>query len=159
MTQSKLSRRLKAVILCVSLCLAGVYLWFLPMLGMEVRAENPEFAHCFWPWLIFLWGTGLPIVVAMATSWKIAAEIGADRSFTRENSLRMRRISTLAFWDTAYFFAGNLVMGFMFVSHPGVLLYSFFFDLAGICIGVVAAALSHLIYKAALLREEQTLTI
>lgn len=159
MTQSKLAHRLKAVILCVAFCLAGLYLWFLPMMAEETRTVSPEFSFCFWPWLIFLWGTALPLVAALLLSWRIAGNIGADRSFCRENAREMSRISTLAFVDTAYFFIGNLVMGFAFVSHPGILLYSLFFDLVGVCVGVVAAALSHLIYKAALLREEQALTI
>ncbi|MBE5905224.1 MAG: DUF2975 domain-containing protein [Lachnospiraceae bacterium] len=44
-------------------------------------------------------------------------------------------------------------------SHPGVLLGSLVVDFVGIAIGVAAAALSHLVYKAAELKEENELTI
>ena len=45
------------------------------------------------------------------------------------------------------------------MNHPGVLLLSFAVDFAGVAASVFFAALSHLILKAAKMKEENDLTI
>jgi hypothetical protein len=45
------------------------------------------------------------------------------------------------------------------MSHPGVTLLSLLIVFAGIAIAVAAAALSHLVHKAAALQEQSDLTI
>ena len=45
------------------------------------------------------------------------------------------------------------------MSHPGIVLLSLAVDVVGVGIGIAAAALSHLVYKAAVLKSENDLTI
>ena len=61
--------------------------------------------------------------------------------------------------DSGYFFAANLALLLFGMNHPGIFLASLFVEFAGIAIAAVAAALSHLVQKAALIQEENDLTI
>jgi len=160
MKQSSLSRWLKVILVAVTVAGAAVYLWVLPMLGQWMMiTEDHVFDHCFWPWLIFLWVTAIPCCAAVVLGWRIAANIGRDRSFSMENARYMRAISILAAVDVLYFFLGNIVMLFLDMSHPGILLMSLIPDFVGVAVCVAAAALSHLIRKAADLQEQSDLTI
>ena len=91
--------------------------------------------------------------------WMIAGNIGRDRSFCMDNAKYLKWISWLAAGDAIYFFAGNVVMLFANMNHPGVIIISLFVIFAGVAIAVAAAALSHLVKKAAVLQEESDLTI
>jgi hypothetical protein len=159
MDQKKLSRWLKAVVLGVALCGAVVYVWILPAWGRGIAARNPEFAYCLWPWLLFLWGSALPCVWALVEAWAIFTRIGCDDSFCVQNARALKRVSFLAFADTAYFFAGQLVFLLLGMNHPGIFLLSLMIVFAGIAVTIVAAALSHLVFRAAQMREENDLTI
>ena len=122
-------------------------------------AEDGVFDHLYWPWLVLIWVTVLPIYAALAFGWIIAVNIGKDRSFSVENARLLKWISGLAAGDAAFFFIGNILYLFLDWSHPGVTLMSLIVVFVGVAISVAAAALSHLVMKAALLQEQQELTI
>ncbi len=159
MEQKTLSLWLKVIIFGVGVCLLVVYLFVIPMCGTAIVGQNPELHVRFWPWLIFIWGTALPIFAALVMAWRIAANIGHDRSFSNENARLLKHISILAVIDSAYFFVGNLALLLCNMSHPGVTLFSFVAVFAGIAMAVAAAALSRLVKKAAVLQEQSDLTI
>lgn len=160
MDQKSLSRWLKFIIVGVGLCGLFFYLVILPSIGWGIVAvEGPECAYMYWPWQIFLWATGVPCCVALVLAWRIAGNIGKDRSFSMENARLLKYISLLAVGDTAFFFVTNIVFLFLNMSHPGVLLFSLVVDFAGVAVAVAAAALSHLVQKAAALQEQTDLTI
>lgn len=159
MEQKALSRALKAAVIFVGLVLLFVYAFVLPAYGANIASLYPEFSGRYLPWLIFLCVTAVPCFTALALCWKIAASIGRDQSFTEQNAARLRIISLLAAGDSAYFFLGNIVLAALGMSHPGVLLFSLAFVLAGLAVTVAAAALSHLVKKAAALQEQSDLTI
>lgn len=159
MNQHKLSRWLKAVLIGTGVCGAVFYFYILPVLGDGVAQANPEFAFCYWPWLIFLWLTSVPCYITLVCGWKIAGEIGRDHSFSRKNANLLKLISLLAAGDSALVFAGNVVFLLLNMNHPGVILLSLFIVFAGIAVTVVSAALSHLVLNAAEMREENELTI
>ena len=159
MEQKTLSRWLKAVLIGVGLCGLVVYALILPLYGQSLVGQNPEMAGRYWPWLIFLWATGVPCYIALVLGWRIAGNIGRDRSFSGENARLLKRVSLLAAGDTVFFFVGNVVLLFANMSHPGVVLASLLVVFAGVAVTVAAAALSHLVLKAALLQEQSDLTI
>lgn len=159
MNQSNLSKWLK--IISIGVGVAGVLTYFLiiPEIGRTWADQNPEFAYCFWPWLIFIWVTGIFCYIALFDFWKICNEIHNNNSFSEKNAKLLSKISCLAVVDSGIFFVGNIVFLLLSMSHPGILLASFLVDFAGIAIAVVSAALSHLVYKAADLKSESDLTI
>ncbi|MBR0416723.1 MAG: DUF2975 domain-containing protein [Firmicutes bacterium] len=159
MEQKALSKWLKIIIVGVGICGLVGYFLIIPAFGQSMVRDYPEFSGWYWPWLIFLWGTGIPCYVALFFGWKIAANIGNDRSFSMENAKLLKWISWLAEGDAIYFFIGNIVLWFAGMNHPGVVLAMFLVVFAGVAIAVAAAALSHLVKKAAVLQEESDLTI
>ena len=159
MEQNTLSKWLKVILLGVALCGLIVYFIVIPVCGTTIVNDYPEFAYCFWPWMVFLWLTGIPCYIALYFGWKIASNIGLDQSFTDDNATLLKWISWLAAGDAGYFFIGNIVLLLMNMNHPGIILLSLLVVFAGVAISVAAAALSHLVQKAALLQEENDLTI
>ena len=159
MKQKHLATWLKVMIVGVGICALIVYAVVIPECGKTMVAEYPEFADRYKPWLYFIDSTGILLLLALGCCFKIAVNIGKDQSFIMENAKLLKWISGMAIGDTAYFFAGNFVLLALNMSHPGVLLGSLIVDCIGIAIGVAAAALSHLVYKAAELKEENELTI
>lgn len=159
MNQISLSKWLKGIIAGMAVCGGIIYFYLIPYLGKEITWANPEFAYCYWPWLIVLWISAIPCYVALFFGWKIVVEIGKDNSFSRKNAEYLKRISVLAVTDSVFFFGANLVLMMMGMNHPGVFLLSLFVDFAGIAAAIVSASLSHLVQKAAEIREENELTI
>ncbi len=159
MEQKTLSRWLKLVLIGVGLCGLVVYGAILPLYGQSILAVNPDMGNRYWPWLIFLWASGVPCYAALVIGWRIAGNIGRDHSFSEDNARYLKRIALLAAGDAVFFFAGNIVLLFANMSHPGVVLGSLLVVFAGVAVSVAAAALSHLVLKAALLQEQSDLTI
>ena len=93
-----------------------MYFWVLPVLGADFAAAYPEFARCYWPWLIFLWLTAVPCYITLFFGWSIAAEIGRDNSFSVKNAVSLRNIALLAAGDAAVLSsAGNVL--YLFPEH------------------------------------------
>lgn len=160
MKQKELAAALKGIVL---LCLlAGVMLCglLIPSFGRSIAFDNPEVAWMFWPCLIGLWITCLPVLAALGLVWRIATEIGRDNSFCRENAQRLKIICCLAMADTAVYLIGAVIFFFLFRGLPPFLLWCFLAVIfVGVAIAVVSAVLSHLIQKAADLKADQDLTI
>ena len=159
MEQKTLSKWLKLILLGMGICGLAVYLMVVPSFGDSLCSQYPEFTGRYWPWLIFIWVSGIPCYAVLVLGWRIAANIGRDASFSLENARFLRSIAVLAALDAAYVFLGNLAMLFLDMSHPGVVLLSLLVVFAGAAVAVAAGALSHLVRKAALLQEENDLTI
>ncbi len=159
MEQKTLSKWLKLIVIGMAVCGLIVYAIVIPSYGTSLVTSYPEFSNRYWPWLVFLWLTGIPCYATLVLGWKISARIGSDRSFSLENAKALKWISWLAAGDAGFFFAGNLLLLFLNMSHPGVTLLSLLIVFAGIAISVAAAALSHLVHKAAALQEQSDLTI
>lgn len=159
MSQKSLSKWLKGIIAGMAVCGAIIYLYLIPVWGRDLVEANPEFSNCYIPWLAVLLISAIPCYLGLYFGWKIAAEIGKDNSFSMENALYLKNISILAALDSVYFFVANLVLMIINMNHPGIFLISLLVVFAGIAVTVAAAALSHLVKKAADIKAENELTI
>ena len=159
MKQDTLSKWLKWMMIGVGICGILIYAVIIPMMAKTAVDQFPEFSHCKWPWLILIWITAAPCCIALFLAWRIAGNIGADRSFSIANAKLLKWISVLAAADSAIFFAGNLIYWLLNMNHPGIMLFSLLIEFFGIAFSVVAAALSHLVRKAADLQDQSDLTI
>ena len=159
MKQSTLSKWLKLILAGLGVCGIIIYAAVIPMLAEEMVLKYPEFSSWKWPWLILIWVTALPCYAALVLGWKIAANIGADRSFSLANAALLKWVSILAAADSALFFGGNLVYLLLNMNHPSIVLFSLLVVFLGVAISVASAALSHLVRKAAELQEQSDLTI
>ncbi len=160
MKQTTWARWLRVMIVGAALCAAVVYALVLPTAGQELaKIGEGAFAACYWPWLVFLWATGLPVGAALVCAWTIAGNIGTDRAFTRANAKLLRTIAGLACVDSGFFLAGNVVFLFLNMNHPSVVLLSLLVVFLGVAMAVAAAALAHLVMKAAELQDQSDWTI
>ena len=159
MKQQSLSKWLRIILAGTGICGLIIYFYILPDWGKSLADHYPEFSGAYWPWLIFLWLTAVPCYIVLFLGWKIAGNIGKDRSFSAENAELLKWISWLAGGDTLFFFVGNMVLWFLNMNHPGIVLLAMVVVFAGIAVTVAAASLSHLVSRAADLQEQSDLTI
>lgn len=159
MEQKFFSKWLKVVLIGVAICGLVVYALVLPVYGMSLRSLYPEFSNRFWPWLLFIWVSGILCFAVLGYAWKIVTNIGNDRSFTDQNASLLKTISFLSALDAAIFFVGNIVLLFLNMSHPGVVIASLVIVFVGMAVAVDSAALSHLVKKSAVLQEQSDWTI
>lgn len=159
MEQKTLSNWLKCILIGVGLCGLIVYVMVIPMMGMNICSQYPEFSNRFWPWLIFIWVSGIPCFMVLAISWRITLNIERNLSFSMANAELFKWISGLAAGDAGFFFVGNIVLFFLNMSHPSVVLGSLVIEFIGVAIAVASAVLSHLVQKAAVLQEQSDWTI
>ncbi len=159
MKQKELSRWLRAVVV-VGWCGCGLLSFLIvPMLAREAAALSPELAWLEWPCLILFWCAMIPVAAALWQGWRIFGEIGRDNSFCPENARRLRIVSYLALGDTVACFAAMIVLLFLNALHPAVFLLLLAVVVFGAAVGVAAATLSHLTMKAAVMQDENDLTI
>lgn len=101
----------------------------------------------------------VPLFAALWELWRIFTEIGRDNSFCLENALRLRRVSFYAVADTILELISAVLLLSLDASHFVWLPVKLLLMLVGIAMAVACAALSHLTRKAALLKDENDLTI
>lgn len=159
MNQKNLAKWLKIIIICIAVSGAVIYIWILPFWGRDMVGQDIALRMRYWPWLIFLWLTAIPCYSVLTITWKIAIEIGQDHSFSMLNAKYIKRISQISLGTVGLFFVGNLILMFMGMSHLGILLLSLIIDVIGIAIAIGSSVLSHLVFKAAELKEQNDLTI
>ncbi|MGM9661543.1 MAG: DUF2975 domain-containing protein [Oscillospiraceae bacterium] len=159
MRQKTLAKWLKWVLVGVGLCGLALCLWVLPAYGRSLAYRYPEFSYCYLPWLLFLWIAAVPCYIDLGLAWRIVRNIEADRSFSLENARLLQYIAVVAAADAAFFFIMNIIYLLLSMSHPGITLVSFVVTFIIVSVAVAAAALSHLVRKAAELQEQSDLTI
>lgn len=159
MNQTSLAKWLKGIIIATAIVGLGIYGLIIPELGKSLVDKYPEFESYYLPWLLFLLSTGIPCYLVLFQGWGVASNIGRNKSFSMENAKHLKNISMLALIDTVYFFIGNIVLCLLNMNHPGILLGSLLVVVLGLVFCVAAAALSHLIEKAARLQDQSDLTI
>ena len=156
MRQRALSKRLKVIIIGIAVCALSFYCAVLPYLCQKLLGAK---GVSFVIEMLYASISGIPCFIAMFLAYKIASNIGNNLSFTKKNADLLIKISNLAAIDTVYVFIGTLLLLFLVSADPMVIILSFVVIFAGLAISVAAAALSHLVLKAADLQDQSDLTI
>ena len=159
MQKKSLSNWLKVIIIGMGMIGLLFYGLIVPFLGNDLVSHYPEYINGCYLWSGLLWLTAVPCYIVLYFAWNIAGNIGKDNSFCKENAVSMKHISTLVAGDSIFFFAGNIIYLVMGFNHPSVVLASLLVVFIGISIAGMAAVLSHLILRAAQIKEENDLTI
>lgn len=159
MSQKGFANSIKAAIIGMGICGLVVYFYFLPMWGKTAVAAVPEYTDAYIPWMIFLWITAIPCYLVLVCGWRIATEIGKDNSFSTVNAKLLKYVAALAAFDTVFLFIGSSIFYVLNMCTSILMLMALIVSLAGVAIIIVAAAASHLVYKAAAMKEENELTI
>lgn len=158
-SKSFLIKCLKAILLCMGIGGACIYFGLFPYVGLELRSQYPEFKNAFYPWLLFLWCSGVPCYAVLVLLWQFVKSVEKRKPFTLENAERFRKIGVCALFDSIFFLAGNLLLLVLNWNHPSILLVSLLICLGGAAVWVVATLLSLLCKKAAVLQADNDLTI
>ena len=159
MSSNTLSNMIRAAVIAVTLCGIAGCLYILPSTGTNLAVKNPGLAHCYYPWLIFLWIAAIPCFAILIVVWKVSSSVKQEAVFTYKTARRVKISAVLLFGDTCFFIAGNTVFLLLGMSHPFVLLISLFIAAFGVSLAILAATLSRFLTKAAVLQEEADSTI
>ena len=154
MTNRKMSRRLKTVIVLLALLGMGLFAGVIPFGLFTFTQQYPDFNAFLLPWLIFLWIAAIPLYWILGLVFGIAKEIEKDRSFSVKNIRYLHGVSRCFVVESIYFFAGNLTLWFLNLNYPVVVLLSLALCVFAIALAAVVSVLAQLMKKALDLREE-----
>lgn len=165
MQQKTLVSWLKAMVVIFAVLLAGLLFFLMPALGRQAALQAPQAAFLFWPCLIFIWILGAPVFLVLAEAWKVCQRIAQGSPFCGENAKSFVAIGQYALMDCGILFLGNVILVILDVTmqlnvyHILLPVISMLLIFVGMAVAVAAATLSHLIYKASDINEENQLTI
>ena len=159
MKHDTFSKWLRVIIVGTTLIGVLCCAYIIPELARTFKDSYPEFSHWVMPWLILIYVCAIPCFIAMWISWKITGNIGKNQSFTMENSKLFKIYSMLALGDSVVFLLGSIVYTLMGMNHPGLMLIDLLIVFVGLAVFVCTSALSYLVGKAAMLQEDNDLTI
>lgn len=154
MENRKLSNVLKTVIIFLALLGLGLFACAVPV-GLSAFVEQfPEFGAFFFPWLIFLSVSSVPLYVILGLGLAVSNEIGKDNSFSIKNVKYLNILSVCLVAEAVYFFAGNLILWFLNLNYPIIVFLSVALCLFAVAIAAAVNVLAQLVKKTVKLREE-----
>ena len=151
-----LVRTLKGVILFLAVMAAGCYLVIFPQRVQEAGGMY-DMEWIVTPGIAAVSLSAIPVAIALALFWRICTEIGRDNSFCRRNARWLSGIGFCALLDTGYCAVGTVTIELL-VGSP-IWILGMGVCMVGLAIALAAFLLSHLVLKAAELKDENDLTI
>lgn len=135
----------------------GVYV---PVLANEMKQLYPEYAPLYWPGLIGLWCVAALFLLGLWEYFRVCGRIGQERSFCAENARSLGRIALYMALDGALWLGAVFAPGLVFHLDIGPVFILFLLcALASFALGILAWGLGRLVQKAAVLQEENDLTV
>lgn len=159
MKQDSFSRYLKGLVITMAVLGLLLCVFFVPSFGKDIVKANPGLAYLYYPSLVFVYFTVIPVYIALWNAWRIFCNIGKNNSFCFENSSRLKNISYLASADTFLYIAAAVALVSLNVLGWNALIFIVIIVFIGFAMAIVCSSLSHLVDKAASLKEENDLTI
>lgn len=159
MKQKEVARWLKVIVVITGLIGMAACCWVAPALGMDLSLMNPDLKWLFWPCLIFIWITAVPFYWILLIGWRLCSAIEGDEFFTSYSARCFKHISLLAVAECLLYLAGMVTLLVMQVLHPSIMMAMGLVIFIALAIALAAAALSHLIQKAADMKQENDLTV
>ena len=159
MKQKELAFWLKFIIIGTAVCGGIIYAGIIPHFLKYLVEQNSFAEKNVLPWLISIWVSAIPCYVVLLLGWFVSTNIGKDNSFSKENARHLKWVSFMALIDVVYYFVINLIFLVADMSHPFVMGIALIICFCGTAFSVVTAALSHLVEKASVMKEENDLTI
>ena len=160
MQPKRFSILMKSVIIALAVFGAGFYFYFMPR-ALQVIENLKIFTEksLFLPWLILVVLTCIPCYAVLVLAWGMAVSVQNDKQFSHKNSGRLKKIAFCAIADTLFFFVGNIIFWIIGINIPAVVIVSAIILFVGIAFSAACEVLSGMVEKAAILQEENDLTI
>ena len=152
-----LVRTLKGVVAFLAVMAAVYYAAIFPSRIREIGLEEPELAWLVTPGIIAISLSAVPIAIALVLFWRICTEIGRDNSFCHKNARWLSGIGVCALIDTGYCAIGTVTLEI--IAGSPIWLLGTAVCMVGLAIALAAFLLSHLVLKAADMKDENDLTI
>lgn len=130
-----------------------------PLLGKELVSTNPQLEFLFWPSLIFIWISAIPLFISLYMFYLISQEIINDNPFFKKNSIRLTIVSRLALLESGLYLFALIVLIILGEFHISLLLIIIIVMFIGLAMAVITAILAHLVDKARRIEIENELTI
>lgn len=159
MKQKEIARWLKWITCSIGIAGTAVFFFLVPVIAGQMRIEYPQAAFLYWPGLICNFVVAAGCYMILYQFWTVCREIGRDNSFSIENALAFKRISWIAAGLAAVWFVALAGLALMRFLQAGLLLFLIFAVFISFAVAICAAALSHLVWKAYELKQENELTI
>jgi hypothetical protein len=153
MSPKTLSRLLRLSVVATAVCALFILLFIIPWFGGSIVRADPGVSGWYLPWLLFIWVTSLPCFAILGLIWRVSGAVKTDEVFTVKTAQLIKTGAVILFADVGFFFAGNIVLFALRMSHPGVLLAATIVDIFAIALTLLAAVLARYINKAAELQE------
>ena len=151
-----LVRTLKGVIIFLAVMAAVCYLVIFPQRVQEAGGMY-DMEWIVTPGIAAVSLSAIPVSIALSLFWRICTEIGRDNSFCRRNARWLSGIGFCALLDTGYCAVGTVTIELL-VGSP-IWILGMGVCMVGLAIALAAFLLSHLVLKAAELKDENDLTI
>ena len=155
----KNSLSLKITIIVTGMLGIAFFFWVVPFIGSYIKDAFPEFSNAYIPWLILFWVLAVPCYITLVLLWQVVRTIDTGELFRHKNAERFKTISSLVFADVALFFFVNIIFLCLNINHPSIVLASAFISIIGVAFGISMRAISGFFEKAAVLQDENDLTI
>lgn len=159
MEQKTIAKLLK-IFSVITAIIGGIFFfWYLPVIICQAAEMIDEAAFLKIPAILCVIFIACLCYSALWNFWKICTQIGNNNSFCKENAQSMKNIGGLAFAVLIIILLGTLfllIIGFLNAAWFFVCLFMSFVACG---IAVICFALSKLIENAAMIKEENDLTI
>lgn len=142
----------------IGLLAVGAALMLAGVAGMFYH-DAPEYRSALWPCAAYAGVGAVPCLLALGAFCRLIGLIQSDRSFSQESEKTVRFIAVMALIVCAYLVVGFAVSLITGVGAAMLTIVFLFLMPAFLCIGLMALALARLIHRAALLREDNELTV
>lgn len=150
---------LKAIILMATVISIVLVAILAPFLGKEIISTNPELTFLFWPSLIFIWITALPLFISFYLFYLISQKIIDDKPFDEKNVNRLTIVSRLALLEAGLYLFALIMLIILSVFYISLLLIIIIVMFISLAMAVITAILAHLVDKARRIEIENELTI
>lgn len=159
MDTNSIKKTMRLFICILAVIGAVFYGYAVPALGKAIAGAYPEFANCYYPWLIVISLTALPCYVVLIELWKLSKKVANNQVFEKETVKIFNKISFMSAIDILFFLIMNLAFMLVDMNHPSILIGSFVITIIGAGFSFCAKVAGEYVEKAALLQEETELTI
>lgn len=147
MKQRELSVWLRAIVLIFFLLGTALFFVILPLTARQQVVDHPRLMEIYWPGLVFLWFTAIPVYLILGAAWRIFADIGQDNSYCPKNAARLKFISQLSLAEGVLYMVALILLVALDFANTGVILLCVFVVVIGVAFSVATASLSHIVEK------------
>ncbi len=159
MRQKELSRYIRIVVVLMAFASLLSVVLILPNI-LSWRIEASLLADSIYSGgIIIAYIALIPIFLSLVGLWQISTQIAGNNSFSKQNADTLSRISYYGIAETAVFLCAMALL--LLSGKVDIPLFAMLIVLLLACVfvSILAAALSHLTFKAAVLKTDNDLTI